>query len=40
MNISIVDEDHKTFIDIINKAIIAKQHNNNEENDSLKVENE
>ncbi len=31
VNISIIDEDHKTFIDIINKAIVAKQHNNNAE---------
>ncbi len=31
VNISIIDEDHKTFIDIINKAIVAKQHNNNPE---------
>ena len=31
VNISIIDENHKTFIDIINKAIVAKQHNNNAE---------
>ncbi len=31
VGVSIIDEDHKTFIDIINKAIVAKQHNNNEE---------
>lgn len=31
VNISIIDEDHKKFISIINKAIVAKQHNNNAE---------
>ena len=31
VGISIIDEEHKTFIDIINRAIVAKQHNNNEE---------
>jgi hemerythrin len=31
VNISIIDEGHKTFINIINKAIVAKRHNNNAE---------
>ena len=29
VNISIIDEVHSKFTDIINKAIVAKQHNNN-----------
>ncbi len=31
VNVSIIDEQHKKLIDIINKAITAKQHNNNPE---------
>ena len=31
MGISIIDEDHKKFIDILNKAIFAKEHNDNPE---------
>ena len=31
VNISIIDEVHTKFIDIINKAIVAKQHNNSAE---------
>lgn len=31
VNISIIDEDHRKFIDIANKAIVAKQHNKNTE---------
>ena len=31
MNISIIDKQHKELIDIINKAIAAKQHRNNPE---------
>jgi hemerythrin len=31
VNISKIYEDRKTFIDIIDKAIVAKQHNNNAE---------
>ncbi len=31
VNISVIDEDHSKFTDIINMTIIAKQHNNNEE---------
>ena len=30
VNVSIIDEQHKKLIDIINKAITAKQHNNPE----------
>ncbi len=30
-NISIIDEVHSKFIDIVDKAIVAKQHNNNAE---------
>ncbi len=26
-----IDEDHKKFIDFVNKAIVAKQHNKNTE---------
>ncbi len=29
--ISIIDEEHKKFIDIINKAFVAKEHNDNPE---------
>ncbi len=29
--ISIIDEEHKKFTDIINKAIVAKEHNDNPE---------
>ncbi len=38
VNISIIDEDRKKFISIINKAVVAKQQNNNSEkvNDVLK----
>ena len=31
INISLIDEQHKNLIDIINKAIIAKQHKNHQE---------
>ncbi|MGR3175586.1 MAG: bacteriohemerythrin [Candidatus Scalindua sp.] len=31
VDISIIDEEHKKFIDIINKAIVAKEHNGNPE---------
>lgn len=31
VNISIIDENHSKFIVIINKAVVAKQHNNNAE---------
>jgi hemerythrin-like metal-binding protein len=31
VNISVIDEDHSKFTDIVNKAIVAKQHNNNAE---------
>ncbi len=31
VGISIIDEEHKEFIDIINKAIFAKKHNDNPE---------
>jgi hemerythrin-like metal-binding protein len=31
VNISIIDEDHRKFIDIVNKAIAAKQQNKNTE---------
>ena len=31
MGISIIDKEHRKFIDIINKAIIAKEHNDNPE---------
>ncbi len=31
VNISIIDEDRKKFINIINKAVVAKQQNNNSE---------
>ncbi len=31
VNIPIIDEDRKKFINIINKAVVAKQHNNNAE---------
>ncbi len=31
VNVSIIDEQHKELIDIINKVIAAKQHNNNPE---------
>ena len=29
VNVSIIDEEHKKLIDIINKAILAKEYNNN-----------
>ncbi|ODS32506.1 MAG: Bacteriohemerythrin [Candidatus Scalindua rubra] len=29
VNVSMIDDEHKKFIDIINKAIVAKQHDNN-----------
>ncbi len=29
VNVSIIDKEHKKLIDIINKAIVAKQYNNN-----------
>ncbi len=31
MGISRIDDEHKKFIDIINKAIVTKEHNNNPE---------
>ncbi|MBT3877434.1 MAG: hemerythrin family protein [Candidatus Scalindua sp.] len=31
VGISVIDEKHKEFIDIINKVIVAKQHDNNPE---------
>jgi hemerythrin len=31
VNISVIDGDHSKFIDIVNKAIVAKQHNDNVE---------
>jgi hemerythrin len=31
VNISIIDEDHSKFTDIVNKAIAAKQNNNDAE---------
>ncbi len=31
VNISVIDGDHSIFTDIINKAIVAEQHNNSEE---------
>lgn len=31
VNISKIDKDHKEFIDIINRAILSRQHNNNYE---------
>ncbi len=31
VGVSIIDEEHKKFIDIINKVIAAKEHNNNPE---------
>ncbi|MFQ5688584.1 MAG: bacteriohemerythrin [Candidatus Scalindua sp.] len=31
VNIPIIDEEYRKFIDIVNKAIVAKQHNNNAE---------
>jgi len=31
VGISIIDKEHRKFIDIINKAIIAKEHNDNPE---------
>ncbi len=30
VNVSIIDEEHKKLIDIINKTILAKQYNNNQ----------
>jgi len=31
MNISIIDEEYRKFIDILNKTIVAKHHNNKTE---------
>ena len=31
VNVSIIDEEHKKLIDIINKAFVAKQHGSNPE---------
>ena len=31
VNVSMIDEEHKEFIGIINKAILAKEHNDNPE---------
>ncbi len=39
VGVSIIDEEHKKLIDIINKVIVAKQHNNNSE-DILGILNE
>ncbi len=29
VNVSLIDEEHKKFIDIINKVLVAKEHRNN-----------
>lgn len=39
VGVSIIDEEHKKLIDIINNVIAAKQHNNNQ-NELLKTLNE
>mgnify|MGYP000678134687 CR=1 FL=1 len=39
VGLSMIDEEHKKFIDIINKAIAAKQRNNNQE-EILEILNE
>ncbi|MGR3293647.1 MAG: bacteriohemerythrin [Candidatus Scalindua sp.] len=39
VGVSIIDEEHKKLIEIINNVIVAKQHNNNQ-NELLKILNE
>lgn len=39
VGVSIIDEEHKRLIELINNVIVAKQHNNNQ-NELLKILNE